>query len=125
MGNKESITLLKDDELTTKIKEVEICLKLLKDEQKKRQPKISTDSKKSTINTDKKQTNKPATNKEKTGKSEGTIKATMKDMKKALDDKKIKYKTDISKSDLEVLLRKHNLIRLAETKKAARISNKV
>ena len=36
-------------------------------------------------------------------------------IKKALDTKKIKYKSSASKGDLEDLMRKHNLVRVAES----------
>lgn len=106
-----SLTKMSIEELEEKLKKHEFFIGLIKDEIKKRR-KESTKSEKS----DEKKEKKP---KKTTDKKNG-IDATKDDMKAILKEHNIDFKVSGKKEDFEELIRKHNLVRLAEAHKQKR-----
>ena len=88
------------EELTERLKKHEFCIKLIKQEMKKKGVTYEA----STSTTKQTQPKKPR----------GEIQATKDEMKKVLSDKGVDFKSSSSKDDLIALIRKNNLVRIAE-----------
>ncbi len=109
-----SLTKMSIEELEEKLKKHEFFIGLIKDEIKKRQ-KEAAKSETSAEKKEKKEKKPKKTTEKKSG-----IDATKDDMKAILKEHNVDFKVSGKKEDFEELIRKHNLVRLAEAHKQKR-----